>query len=710
MATGDYILSKSTQPGDDFEVQTRYVPCCNGVSLNNGIAARVAGDVVNIFPNGAAYDLIINGNAFINTTTLNQTLPGGGAVQVASAQATISWPDRTMIIMVRGGAKLLLAPSRLGMVEGLLGNDDGDPTNDLRVRNGPVVNVADVYLDFKSSWRVTFGSIQSLFRRGPDPFDSRFPGTPLTLASFSAATVANARATCRNAGILHPEVIDSCAFDIAATGDNTWAAVAVQFDPLIPALTVTPALGYAIPGDTRQFAAAVTGLTSKAVVWSATAGSIVVTGENGMTYTAPATPGEYRITATSAQNGSVTSTATVIVNAAITGHTFLTTGGNFACALNPAGQAYCWGRNDDGELGNGTRTSSSVPVAVQQGGVSFTTLSTSYAEFACALTAAGQAYCWGNNNFGQLGTGSAGNTSPAPVAGGISFVQLVASNQYTCGLNFTGQAYCWGVSSRGALGNGATSNNATPMPVQQGALRFASLAASGDHTCGLTPAGQAYCWGDNSTGQLGNGATSTAANPNPVAVAQGALVFTSIGAGYSHRLSSAPFAEHTCALATSGQAYCWGENSEGELGSGSAVPGPVPAPVLGPSSSVPVVVQGGLTFTSITVGDEAACGVTASGQAYCWGFNYWGQLGNGTALFDFRANPVPTAVQQQPGLAFAIISAGNDFACAMTVAGQAYCWGLNDHGQLGDGTAANRTTPVPVAGGIAFRPLVFRRR
>ena len=206
-------------------------------------------------------------------------------------------------------------------------------------------------------------------------------------------------------------------------------------------------------------------------------------------------------------------------------------------------------------------------------------------------------------------------------------------------------------------------------------LLFKQVSAGYSHTCGVTTSGAAYCWGDGFNGKLGNG--STTGTSSPVAVA-GGLTFTAVSAG----------SEYTCGLTTGGAAYCWGSNSIGQLGDGSTR-----------NASTPVAVAGGLTFSAVSTGGAHACGLTTGGAAYCWGGNYYGELGNGSTL-DTGTSPMAVA----GGLIFSAVSAGADHTCGLTAGGAAYCWGLNVHGQLGNGTADSvpHSMPVTVAGGLTF--------
>lgn len=330
-AKGDFVFAKSTTPGDDFEVHIRYVPGpAQGITATDAVAARVVGDVVAVYPNGSTFDVVINGILTSATTTLTQQLQGGGTVRVTTGAATVSWPDRSVLTINQGtgynrGATLLLSPARLGKVQGLLGNYDGIATNDLRLPNG--LAPQEIYQDFRTAWRVPLGSAGALFQRGPDPWDFAPPAPP-ALSSFPASAVTAARQMCVTAGVSSPAIVETCALDVVATGDNSIAAASVKADPATIGVLVSPSLSYLVPGATQTFAAAVSGLGNQAVSWSTSGGSITVTGSNTAIYTAPATPGAYTLTARSVQNGAAVSSATV--NVAL------------GCIAPPAGVVHWW--------------------------------------------------------------------------------------------------------------------------------------------------------------------------------------------------------------------------------------------------------------------------------------------------------------------------------------------------------------------------------
>ena len=280
----------------------------------------------------------------------------------------------------------------------------------------------------------------------------------------------------------------------------------------------------------------------------------------------------------------------------------------------PSGVAFCWGRNDAGQLGNGTTTASIVPVPVR-GGYSFISV-TAYSGHACGVVKLGSAYCWGSNTEGQLGNGTNVNSSvPVPVSGAQTFTSVSVGYNHSCGVTKSGAAYCWGSNYYGTLGNNSTARSIVPVAVS-GGYTFASLSAGGVGNCGVTTAGAAYCWGSNTNGQLGNG-TYNQSNA-PVAVV-GGKTFASISAA----------TYNGCGVTTGGTSYCWGDNRLGQIGNGTTA-----------QSNVPVAVSGGYAFSSVSAsGLYSTCGLTTNGMTYCWGNNGNGQLGNGT--YTSSSVPVP---------------------------------------------------------------------
>lgn len=333
------------------------------------------------------------------------------------------------------------------------------------------------------------------------------------------------------------------------------------------------------------------------------------------------------------------------------------------------------------------------------------------ANHTCGLTTDNRAYCWGWGGYGLLGDGSDAETArlrPVAVRGGLTFRQLSAGGLHTCGLTLDNRAYCWGYNVDGELGDGTTHHRTTPVPVA-GSLRFVQIAAGGRHTCAVrkfflfgVAFYRAYCWGDNFSGQLGNGTTTDRRTPGAVA---GGLNFIQVSAG----------SDHTCALvAGTYKADCWG--GDGGVVHRRLTPGAVAiagaftrissgATTHGTCGLIknrgycwyfslqPVAVASGLSLREIGMGSAHSCGViTVLNQAYCWGRNSSGGLGDGTTTD--RLTPVAVVGD----LHFTGLSVGPSNTCGVTTALKAYCWGANQNAQLGDGTTTNRLTPVAVAG------------
>lgn len=344
----------------------------------------------------------------------------------------------------------------------------------------------------------------------------------------------------------------------------------------------------------------------------------------------------------------------------------------------PPSTTYTWGANGDGQAGTGSITPGvlSSP-AVTAGSLSLATVS-SGSGYSCALTTGGEAYCWGNNSSGKLGNGAISNTAhptPISVLGGLIFDQISAGWHHTCGL-VGSSAYCWGSGSNHKLGNGSTSDRTSPTLVS-GSFNFQSVETGQNHTCALSTMGDAYCWGANVRGQLGTGNTTNA--PTPVAVV-GGIKFREINMGGSH----------SCGRTVTGSTYCWGYNLYGQLGNGSTA-----------DSSTPVLVKAGATsnvfFKQISIGWQHSCGITNAGAAYCWGLNDDGELGTGTG-----GGAHSWATPVAGGLTFASINTGERRTCGITTGGDAYCWGIN---YLGDGSSNGSNVPVLVSGGLKFKAL-----
>ncbi len=418
---------------------------------------------------------------------------------------------------------------------------------------------------------------------------------------------------------------------------------------------------------------------SRAVTWSSDNPSVATISQSGIVTTLAA--GAARITATSeAMAGSAGIAADRVNFRSVSA-------GGVGCASASDGSAYCWGFGGDGALGIGFRSpgletlaSAETPRAVA-GGYSFAVVSAG-ALHTCGVTPANEAYCWGDNTHGQLGDGSTTSSlAPVPVTGGHQFASVTVGFFHTCGMTTANAVYCWGNNEAGQLGDASGSSSPVPVLVGDGSLLFQSVHAGLYHTCGVTSTHEAYCWGYNQSGQVGSGSTSQFVT-SPAQVA-GGHSFVAVGAGYSH----------SCAIASDGTAYCWGDGSM--IGDGS----------LNGIFPTPRAVTGGPFATAdsgLSVGQEHTCALALAGAAFCWGHNSVAELGDGSTI-DRR-----TPVQVSGGVSFATISVGYFATCGMSSAAVALCWGDNADGRLGalapdscvlDGTTYPcAKTPVPVIG------------
>ncbi len=398
------------------------------------------------------------------------------------------------------------------------------------------------------------------------------------------------------------------------------------------------------------------------------------------------------------------------------------------CAVSNTGELYCWGYNNSGRLGDNTTTNRSSPVQVV--GVSSGYLSNitqvsvgSSIGHSCAVDSSNNVYCWGYNSHGQLGnnTNTASNR-PVQVVGSTGtgtltgITQVSVGDYHSCARHNTGSIYCWGYNAYGQLGlNNTTQSNYPRQVLGVGAVgilaNIVEVAAGGSgsygHSCALETSGKVLCWGYNDFGQIGDNSTSQRNTPVYVVGESGAGHLTGIyklalpNGGGSYR--------HSCALATSGEVYCFGSNYYGQLGKGSSLDSQTQ---LKPTK---VWQPGTVPFTSIAASSTHACGVTG-GMVYCWGYNGYGQLGDGTTNNRY----VPTAVVGVGGTGYltginsVYVSGqgenGYGHTCAVSGAGIVYCWGYNGYGQIGDGSTTQRNSPMEISGvsGVLSMELSWR--
>lgn len=340
-------------------------------------------------------------------------------------------------------------------------------------------------------------------------------------------------------------------------------------------------------------------------------------------------------------------------------------GGATTCAVAMGGLVGCWGSGEYGALGDGMTAGFSV-VPVQANGLSGVTQLSLGDRHACALVTGGKVRCWGDDTQGQLGdnarTPSGTATMVSGITGGVTAV--AAGGMHTCAIASGGAVKCWGDDMSGQLGNGqSTGSSVVPVAVSGLASGATAIAAGEGFTCAVVSGGAVRCWGDGLHGQLGGPMSSA----TPVSVAMPAPV-TAIAAGFNH----------VCALTMGGSVVCWGADDMGQLGS-----------MQGETSATPVAVPGLSGVVAIAAGGNESCALDGAGAVHCWGEDPVGDVGSGPA----QPGIVPSLAS---GVGHIAVVTGH--ACAVTTGGAPKCWGANESGDLGDGTMTPSWVPIDVSG------------
>ena len=346
----------------------------------------------------------------------------------------------------------------------------------------------------------------------------------------------------------------------------------------------------------------------------------------------------------------------------------------YSCALVAGGSAQCWGINAFGQLGNGTTTNSASPVALSELSGMKTISNSSNAP--CAVLTDGSVQCWGHNLYGALGDGTFTDSVTPVQVSGLTGVKTISSGyEFSCAVRSDGTVWCWGLNDQGQLGNGTFTNSGTPTMVS-GLSNIKTIGVGYDQVCALGADSSLACWGGNADGQLGIGT-----------VGGGVPTATHLyGVSGMFEISAGTFS--TCVLHVSGTAYCWGTNSNGQLGDGDFI-----------DKSSPVGV--GITAPAVAIATSAvhSCALAADGTVQCWGFGVDGELGNGA----FNTSATPVAVSGLSGVKEIASGGGHD--CVLLYNGTVNCWGYGTYGQLGNGVANN--SAVPLATLPLVTPLVW---
>lgn len=424
----------------------------------------------------------------------------------------------------------------------------------------------------------------------------------------------------------------------------------------LQSLTLTPKYDTLLVGDTAEIVFSATNSSGATV----TSSSIAVTyaSSDTLVATVDTTGGVHAIgvgnTTLKVSAGGLSATAALTVLTASVLQ--IQAGDDYTCMVTTLGRGYCWGLDNLDQLASAVSTTCFYTIAppaepcaitptAMTGGLRFDSITTG-GIMGCGIIAGGAAYCWGDNSYGELGNNTTGGSAtPIPVSGGLAYVSISAGGAHVCGIATTGGTYCWGKDSLGQLGQSGLVHSTTPIPATA-PVPFTLVTAGASHTCALASGGTAYCWGDNTFAQLGNG---TVGGDSSLPTAIVGFTFTAISAG----------ATHTCGIVSGGAAYCWGTYN-------------------GVTNSTPTPVPGGQTFTQITSGNGFSCALSGT-AVYCWGDNTYGELASGT--FGGTATS-PSLVTG--GLTFTHVSAGTRHVCARLASGGAACWGSDLFGPLGN--------------------------
>ncbi|MBI3773341.1 MAG: hypothetical protein HY272_11660 [Gammaproteobacteria bacterium] len=380
---------------------------------------------------------------------------------------------------------------------------------------------------------------------------------------------------------------------------------------------------------------------------------------------------------TTTPSGSGTTTPTEPV----TGFKTLGVGDNYSCAIKKIDNSlWCWGQNTSRQLGSGSVEDQSTPLPIEitktwaqvEGG----------AQNTCALDMQNKLYCWGINTNGEVGNDTKLPTSNPTLIGTDTWISIALGNNHACAIKSGYTLWCWGANASGQVGDGTFAEK--PSQTRIGAdSDWLAISANGDHTCGIRHVdvgggsfnNTLWCWGKNNKGQLGVGIGDTT-NRNTLTQVGAATDWNAISTG----------GEHTCGIRREvagggfdNKLYCWGDNSFGQYGDGTTT-----------SATIPTYINIGTTWSSLSLGSTHTCAIKADNTLWCWGNSDYGQMGGGVTA------PVATPQQVASSVGVKRVASGASHTCAINNSDKLYCWGLNIQGQLGLGSMINTSSPTNI--------------
>ena len=413
--------------------------------------------------------------------------------------------------------------------------------------------------------------------------------------------------------------------------------------------------------------------------------------------------------------------------------------GAFSLTVGSDGNAYAWGDNSYGQLGNGTRTNQNAPVRVKTPDRNtypdlpgdFTYAQVSAGEYhSLALGSDGNAYAWGYGSYGQLGDGTTSYSQATPVRvktpdrstypdlpKDFTYAQVSAGDRHSLALGSDGNAYAWGYNTYGQLGDGTTSySQATPVRVKTPDrstypdlpkdFTYVQVSAGRNYSLALGSDGNAYAWGSNDDGRFGDGTYTDRNTPIRVKTPD-RNTYPDLPEDFTYAQVNAGW-QHSLALGSDGNAYAWGYGSYGQLGDGTSIDRYAPVRVKTPDRNTYPDLPEDFTYLQVSAGAEHSLAVGSDGNAYAWGSNSYGELGNNTT----NDSSVPARVRDPADptntnkeLRATQVSAGLHDSLAVGSDGNAYAWGFNWYGQLGNdsiptgiyNSSARSLVPVPVS-------------